>query len=140
MSSLETLQQSAAPAGVIELLLRAAAGDEPSVSVTMAAIAIADEAARCDVEIYGRATKVDENGGYTVFSTTELGDFGRGSLNDTHADALEALAKCQRAVAYIWLRGNNFPWRLIEADQQRFPGCVRFVDKEGRPVGRGEQA
>ncbi|HEY0915710.1 MAG TPA: hypothetical protein VGE22_12635, partial [Solimonas sp.] len=55
----------------------------------------------------------------------------------TAEDADEALRIVHRAADYIVLRGNVFPWRMVDVEGR--PGWVRFVDKEGRPVAPGDK-
>lgn len=94
------------------------------------AVAIADDAAREDIESFAVLRRVEANGGYYVYSLTEAN-----MLCQSPEDAQIELAIVQRAAGYIRARGNVFPWRMIDADG--FPGCVRFVDPEGRPVDPG---
>lgn len=97
------------------------------------AITIADESTRSDIECHALSRWHGDQGGWMSFSTTELVTAGSGP-EATH-QAMQDLALVQRAANYIRARGNNFPWRMIEVPDE--PGCIRFIDKEGRPIDPG---
>ena len=102
------------------------------------AVAIADDSARSDIEIYAKGQAIPaEHGGYWIYSLTETVAVTE-SPKFTLDDALDALRLTQRGAKYIRERGNAFAWRMVDADG--YPGYVRFIDKEGRPVDPGAQA
>lgn len=104
------------------------------------AIAIADDVARADIESFALAKFHEEDGGWWSYSTTETVKPRAvpGFAADPMHDPLRDLADVQRAARYIRVRGNNFPWRMVDVDGE--PGYVRFIDKEGRPVDPGALA
>lgn len=94
------------------------------------AFEIADTEARSVIEIYAKGYRVAVAPGareFYVYSITELSPD-----EETPVEAMESLRQVQRAAEYIRQRGNVFPWRMV--DDEQHPGCVRFVDKEGRPA------
>ena len=107
--------------------------------------AIAIEAVRSDIEIYAKTQHIAENGGYWIYSLAEpvplLETIPKGKARSTaqfvhtEEEAAHGLIVTQRAAEFIRLRGNVFPWRMIDAEGH--PGYVRFVDREGRPVDPG---
>lgn len=105
------------------------------------AVSIADDIVRSDIECFAVCGRIEENGGYPIYSLTETppviaeGDPG---LVRTHDDAIEELRVVQRAAKYIRERGNVFDWRMV--DVEGYPGYVRFIDKEGRPIDPGAPA
>ena len=102
------------------------------------AVAIADDSARSDIEIYAKAQAIPaEHGGYWIYSLTEAVAV-TDSPKITLEDAMNFLRLTQRAVKYIRERGNAFVWRMVEVDG--YPGYVRFIAKEGRPVDPGARA
>ena len=125
----------------------ASRGEGTAFDMLVNAVRMADETARSDIEIYADWRQVKEDGGYSIYSTTEMVRLTP-TLTDaekrtfphvaTMADALEQLAIVQRAVRHIDHRGNVFPWRMVAVPNM--PGWVRFVDQEGRPVDPGAQA
>lgn len=80
------------------------------------AFAVADHAARSDIELYARCF-YDDLG--PVYDTTRFQDIG-GSPDD--------LAVIDRALKYIELRGDVWPWSLKR--QIDAPHLVRFVEKK----------
>lgn len=102
------------------------------------AVAIADDSARSDIEIYAKGQAIPaEHGGYWIYSLTETVAVSD-SPKVTLEDAIDCLRLTQRAAKYIRERGNAFAWRMVNADG--YPGYVRFIDKEGRPVDPGAAA
>lgn len=102
------------------------------------AVSIADDSVRSDIEIYAKGQAIPvEHGGYWIYSLTDTVAV-TDSPKVTLEDAIDCLRLTQRAANYIRERGNVFPWRMIEA--AGYPGYVRFVDKEGRPVDPGASA
>lgn len=83
------------------------------------AIRIADRAVRSDIEIYAAGDMI---AGTPHYDTTQTDDGGDSEQRD-HNQAI-----VDDALAYIALRGNVFPWRLVghKAD----PLVVRFEAKE----------
>lgn len=82
------------------------------------ALAIADDAARSDVEIY--AKPVQDMGGTTWYDLAEANVSGRFTI----ACITNAVANANRAARYIRQRGDALPYRMIES-----MGWVRFEDK-----------
>lgn len=106
--------------------------------------AIAIDAVRSDIECYAKAKAISENGCYFIYSIAEPVPVRESipaneRINAQFVDSAEAAARdlivVQRAAEFIRLRGNVFPWRMIDAEGH--PGYVRFVDAEGRPVDPG---
>lgn len=111
------------------------------------ALAIADAAVRSDIECCAHQLRIQADGGYWIYSTTDTCRL-RAAMTDSEAatqpfaynlaEQLELLKCTQRAAEYIRQRGNVFPWRMVDVPDM--PGYVRFVDGEGRPVDPGAQA
>lgn len=102
------------------------------------AVAIADDAARSDIELYANARAIPmEHGGYWIYSLTETQPVSE-SPKVTLDHAIDSLRITQRAAKYIRERGNAFAWRMVEAEG--YPGCVRFINNDGRPVDPGASA
>lgn len=111
------------------------------------AFAIADDTARSDIECCAHQQQVHEDGGYWIYSTTDMRRL-RATMTDAEAatqpfainlpEALDMLVSTQRAAEYIRRRGNVFPWRMVDVPDM--PGYVRFVDREGRPIDPGTPA
>ncbi|WP_368565526.1 hypothetical protein [Pseudoxanthomonas sp. UTMC 1351] len=80
------------------------------------ALTIADSAVRSDVEMYCRTTYVD--GGSPACDTGRPAEGGQ----------MEDLVIVTRALEYIALRGDVFPWRLDRLAEN--PQIVRFIDKD----------
>lgn len=93
------------------------------------AVAIADDIVRSNIESFAVCGRVEENGGYTIYSLTEtppviaVGDPG---LVRTHDDAIEELRIVQQAAKYIRERGDVFDWRMVDVEGR--PGYVRFLE------------
>jgi hypothetical protein len=105
---------------------------EDQATLTLA-VAIADDAARSDIEIYAAWKQVGtENGarGYPIYSLTEIKS--PSTPGEDAASVMRGLSIAQRAAVYIRERGNNVPWRMLDVPDM--PGWVRFVDAEGRPA------
>lgn len=82
------------------------------------ALAIADDAARSDVECYARP--VLDAGGTQWFDLAEANVSGRFTLECIAS----AVATANRAARYIRDRGDALPYRMVES-----MGWVRFEDK-----------
>lgn len=110
-------------------------------TVAALAVAIADDIARSDIESFAVCGRVEENGGFTIYSLTETppviagGDPG---LVRTHDDAIEELRVVQRAAKYIRERGDVFDFHMIDAPGH--PGYVRFIEKADGTAEPGEGA
>lgn len=70
------------------------------------AIAVADGACRADIECYAHVERVDEK---DVYDITRAQSGGK----TTPEEEDDAVQIAQRAAAYIDLRGDVFPWRLV---------------------------
>ncbi|MBH1476287.1 hypothetical protein [Stenotrophomonas forensis] len=110
-----------------------------SQEVIAKALSIADDAVRCDIELYAVQQEVEMDGKPCwIYSTTQAQPL-RDSLPEelrrnmqfaeTPVEALRHLQIVQRAVEYIRERSHIFEWALVEVDG--FPGFVRFVEKVG---------
>lgn len=107
-----------APNGLDSLSGQAAAQFSLHVTETIAtAMKIADAAVRADIEVYAHSWPSE--GGGRVFDTTRLADVGEPEDLDT----------VKRALRYIELRGDRFPWNLKR--DINAPHLVQFVEKEG---------
>ncbi|MCH2092687.1 MAG: hypothetical protein MK141_14080 [Pseudoxanthomonas sp.] len=95
---------------------------EHSASVLNAAMCIADDAVRSDIECYARRIQHPEG-----FDCYDLNHAEVSGIMD-EAEKAHAVATAQRAARYIELRGDAFPWRLVKVDGSK--RLVRFVDKE----------
>lgn len=80
------------------------------------ALQIADDCVRSEVECYAYRTEID---GERFLDTSRAGD-------DEVAE--ECLKAVRRALDYIRLRGDAFPWHLKRS--LGAPHLVKFVDKE----------
>lgn len=80
------------------------------------AMRIADGAVRADIEVYACSWQTED--GSRVIDTTRLAD----------TCASGTLETIQRALRYIELRGDQFPWQLKR--DINAPHLVQFVEKE----------
>ncbi len=117
------------------------ASREHSARVLNLALAIADDAARSDIECYALSEQIRPAHAaafpaYSLIDAVPVCTDGSGP-KVTAEDAEDWLRIVHRAADYIVQRGNVFPWRMVDVDGR--PGWVRFVDKEGRPMPAGER-
>ena len=87
------------------------------------AFAIADGAARSDVELYAKGRMHPD--GFPIYDLREAECTGGVS---TEAERLVWAQTAQRAAAYIRLRGDVWPWVMLAVDGEQ--NLVRFVEKE----------
>jgi hypothetical protein len=95
-----------------------------SKEVLQLAVAIADDAARADIELNARrVTTADGEIGYDI-DTAEL------HAEQTEKDRAAAVRTAQRAALYIILRGADYPalMREIPGTRGRF---IVFAEREG---------
>lgn len=92
--------------------------------MTMQALAqaIADNAARSDIEIFAFGYRDDA--GNLVFDLTKP----EGWTQSTPEGNAHAIEQAQRAARYIELRGDVFPWRMVHVGN--VPHLVRFEEKQ----------
>ncbi len=106
-----------APDGLDALSGQAAAQISLHVTETIAtAMRIADDAVRADIEVYAHSWQTDD--GRRVIDTTRLAD-------EAASGTLESI---QRALRYIELRGDRFPWQMKRDINDPF--LVQFVERE----------
>lgn len=107
-----------ARSGLDALTGHAAAQISLHVTETIAtAMKIADDAVRAHIEVYACSWQTED--GSRVIDTTRLAYAVAGGTLDT----------IQRALRYIELRGDQFPWQLKR--DINAPHLVQFVEKEG---------
>lgn len=88
------------------------------------ALAIADESARSDIEVYARGGFHPDGWRYHDLSQAQ-----NDGPDNTPENNERALAIARRAARYIELRGDVFPWEMQCGLES--PHLVRFVDKAG---------
>lgn len=103
--------------GLDALTGQAAAEISMHVTETIAtAMRIADDAVRAEIEVYAYSWQTEDSS--RVIDTTRL-------AYDATSGTLETI---QRALRYIELRGDQFPW-VLKRDINA-PHLVQFVEKE----------
>ena len=117
------------------------ASREHSARVLNLALSIADDTVRTEIECYAVCEEIRpaHAAAFPAYSLIDARPICTNASGPkvTAEDADEALRIVHRAADYIVLRGNVFPWRMVDVEGR--PGWVRFVDKEGRLMPAGER-